>query len=336
MGFIASSWRLRWSAGGRGIATGRGPLFHEDGFCVLASAPLERGTFEGDSYALLKERGHPLVRLDSAAIAARFPSWRKGRYVDGYINPRAGWAESGAVVATLGKQAADAGVELRLGIRVRHLLASESRVTGVALDNGDRLTGDITVVAAGAWTPALVPELTELLPVTAQPVVHLRPSAREPFAPPAFITWCADIQKTGFYGFPANANGLVKIGNHGPGIAIQAGEYADWPDDADDIFRAFLRVSLPDLVDAPIVNRRLCRYSDCRDGDFVIAADPGRPGLVVAAGGSGHGFKFAPMLGPLIADAAEGRDNPWAHRFIWRKGTDDDYEAARFRGDTAG
>lgn len=321
----------RWRTWNRGWSR---PLFHEVGFCVLTSAPLERGTFEGDSFALLSQRKHPLIRLDGAAIAARFPAWRTGRYVDGYVNPRAGWAESGAVVAALGQQAADAGVELRLGVRAQGLLMSESRLTGALLDTGDRLTGDITVVAAGAWTPRLVPELADLLPVTAQPVVHLRPPASQRFAPPEFITWCADIQKTGFYGFPANAEGLVKVANHGPGVAVDADYQAAWPDDADDNFRAFLRESLPELADAPIVHRRLCRYSDSRDGDFVIAAAPDRPGLVVAAGGSGHGFKFAPVLGELIADAAEGRDNPWAHRFAWRTSADGGYEAARFGGDS--
>ena len=48
------------------------------------------------------------------------------------------------------------------------------------------------------------------------------------------------------------------------------------------------------LGDAPIVHRRVCVYGDSLDGDFWIGRD--RPGLVVAAGGSGHGFKFAPVL----------------------------------------
>ena len=64
-----------------------------------------------------------------------------------------------------------------------------------------------------------------------------------------------------------------------------------------------------------MVGSRLCLYADAFDGDFVITPHPGRPGVVVATGGSGHGFKFAPILGKLIADAVEGRTNP---RFAWR------------------
>jgi glycine/D-amino acid oxidase-like deaminating enzyme len=59
-------------------------------------------------------------------------------------------------------------------------------------------------------------------------------------------------------------------------------------------------------------------YCDSFDGDLFIAADPNREGLVVASGGSGHGFKFAPVLGAIAADVVEARDNRLARRFAWR------------------
>jgi glycine/D-amino acid oxidase-like deaminating enzyme len=59
-------------------------------------------------------------------------------------------------------------------------------------------------------------------------------------------------------------------------------------------------------------------YCDTFDSDLLVAADPNREGLVVASGGSGHGFKFAPVLGAIAADVLEARDNRFAHRFAWR------------------
>jgi hypothetical protein len=67
------------------------------------------------------------------------------------------------------------------------------------------------------------------------------------------------------------------------------------------------------------------------DGGFVesgktiarlvgIVRDPDRRGVVIASGDSGHAFKFAPVLGPLIADVVEGRDDPVQSRFAWRPG----------------
>jgi glycine/D-amino acid oxidase-like deaminating enzyme len=67
-----------------------------------------------------------------------------------------------------------------------------------------------------------------------------------------------------------------------------------------------------------VVATRLCPYCDTADEDFWIAAHPERAGLTVAGGGSGHGFKFAPVLGPIIADAVEGKSNATSEKFRWR------------------
>jgi len=96
--------------------------------------------------------------------------------------------------------------------------------------------------------------------------------------------------------------------------------------------RSFMRESLPALAEAPIIGRRLCLYCDTWDGNFWIDRDPERDGLVVAAGGSGHGFKFAPLLGNIIADVIEERPNRFAHRFAWRAKGQLATEDARFSG----
>jgi len=74
-------------------------------------------------------------------------------------------------------------------------------------------------------------------------------------------------------------------------------------------------------------------YCDTHDGHFWIARDPEREGLVVAAGDNGHGFKFAPVLGGIIADAVEAKDNPLLNKFRWRPETlaGSATDAARFQ-----
>ena len=126
-----------------------------------------------------------------------------------------------------------------------------------------------------------------------------------------------------------NLKGTLKMANHGVGRRVHPDELrAILPAD-DARFRAFVRESLPSLSDAPIVATRLCLYCDTFDGDFWIDHDPARAGLVVAAGDSGHAFKFAPVLGSLIADVVERKPNPWAARFRWRPRGRDAKEAAR-------
>lgn len=141
----------------------------------------------------------------------------------------------------------------------------------------------------------------------------------------------ADIAQTGYYGFPVQPNGVVKIANHGVGRDVDPGDVASANSELGaperavsaaevEALRAFLRSArhVPGLVDAPIVGTRLCVYGDMWDEQFLIARDPERAGLTVAAGGSGHAFKFAPALGGLIADATLGVPHPALERFAWR------------------
>ena len=141
-------WNARWPA----------PLFHETGVTFLAGEPMRPGGFEHESFALLTARGHAPVRLDAAAIAARFPAYRPGALVDGYVNPLGGWAASGAVVAQLAADARAAGVVIREGARV-------DRIVDDGVIAGDqRVPADRVIVCAGAWAARLVPELAGVGP----------------------------------------------------------------------------------------------------------------------------------------------------------------------------
>jgi sarcosine oxidase/L-pipecolate oxidase len=73
-------------------------------------------------------------------------------------------------------------------------------------------------------------------------------------------------------------------------------------------------------------------YCDTWDGDFYIDHHPRLSGLMVASGGSGHGFKFAPVLGSLAADVLAGVPNRYAARFAWRERGQARTEAARYMG----
>jgi glycine/D-amino acid oxidase-like deaminating enzyme len=185
-------------------------------------------------------------------------------------------------------------------------------------------------VAAGAWTPVLLPHLAALLEPVGQPVFHFQPADAALFSWPRMVTWTGDVKATGWYGFAASSQGVVKIANHGAGVAVDPRNPRQVPEGAEQRFRAFLRDALPALADAPLADQRLCLYCDTPDGDFLIDRDPARPGLVVATGGSGHAFKFAPVLGGIIADVVEDKENACAQRFAWRTpGQDAAHDTAR-------
>jgi glycine/D-amino acid oxidase-like deaminating enzyme len=295
-------------------------LFHETGVAFLTQAPMPPRGFEHESYQLLLKRGHRPARLGADEIRRRFPAWAAGRFVDGYFNPEGGYAESGRVVRRLIDLAQQAGVRLFEGCAFARLHEAGSRVGGVVDARGEVFPADWVVFAAGAWTHHALPFLAPYLRSTGQPVFHLRPADPWLFEPQRFPCFGADIANTGYYGFPINRDSVVKIANHGVGRPAHPGSAAErvvTPEQAAHL-REFLRGAFPALADAPIVHTRVCVYGDTWDGHFWIARDPERDGLVVAAGGAGHGFKFAPILGDLIADAVEGAPNPILHKFRWR------------------
>ncbi len=312
------------------------PLFHETGVAYLSRAPMAPGGFEHDSFATLTRRGHRLERLDAEQIRRRFPAWSTGAYVDGYFNPVGGFAESGEVVSRLLASARDQAVDVKDGFVAARIVESAARVIGVEDAEGSRIVADYVVVACGAWVPQLVPSLAPHIISSAQPVFCLRPADPRLFEDRVFPTFGADIAKTGYYGFPylriGAEGGWVKIANHGPGRVHPAGGPRLMPSrDEIDALRAFLRATFPLLADAPIALMRTCSYGDTRDGHFWIAPDPERSNLIVATGGSGHAFKFAPLLGDWIADAVEGKI---VNRFRWRTEitASGNEEAARQKG----
>lgn len=307
-----------WQEWNRAFGT---DLFHQTGVLYLRMGAVQRGTYEWDSWRLLLKRGHKPQRLAPPEIRKRYPMWNARRYVDGFFDPEGGYAESGRVVLQLVERARGLGVTLRAGTAFKELLEKKGQVRGVVTQEGKTIAADTVVVAAGAWTQFLLPWLGTELRSSGMPVFHLKPAEPENFRATVFPVFAADTTTTGYYGFPVNRDGVLKIARHTTGRQMHPESPERVVTESEEQhLRAFLARTFPALADAPIVYRRICLYSDTWDGHFWIDRDPERPGLVVAAGDSGHGFKFAPLLGGIIADAVEGRQNEWLNKFRWRTG----------------
>ncbi len=311
-------WNARWGE----------DLYHESGFLVMSRDEMRPGAFEHDSYRFLSSRGHSLHRTNSESLRNQHPAWNHALFRDGYLNPLGGWVESGRVIARLAAEARAVGVEIVENAGAARPEFAAGRCIGITAESGS-WKADRVLLAAGAWTPELLPELQAVMWATAQTVVHFQPQDARPYTPPAFPVWGADIGKTGWYGFPANAAGLVKVANHGPGRRVSAAEARVWPEGEEQRYRDFLRQTFPALADAPIHSTRVCLYCDTFDGAFWIDHAPNHPGLIVAAGDSGHAFKFTPVMGGMIADVVEEKPNPWASRYRWRSRSEAICDGAR-------
>lgn len=280
-------------------------LFQPVGFANLSLGPIAPGSFVGESLA-----SHSSARrLDALAISDALPFLTPGRYVDGYVNEEAGWAHASESVRFMERACEGAGV----GVVPERVARIGDGWVGL-MDDG-LLRADRIVVAAGAWTPELVPETADILTPAGQPVLYLRPQEDRHFSD--VPVWALDIERTGFYGFPLSADGLVKVGHHGPGITRRLA-MRTVPDGVVESFRTFFREHVPALAAAKVDKTRVCFYCDAPGGRFVIDHVPGRRNVIVASGGSGHGFKFAPVIGQLIAAVTLEEDHPRRGRTEWR------------------
>ena len=314
-------------------------LYHETGVLAATKEHMDNSEFVNDSYRMLLEEGQSPERLSGEEITRRFPAWTTGVYVDGFYNPRGGYAESGRVVGKLVEHAMANGVDVRPGQAADRLLLNGGRVEGMQTREGATFSSDHTVVAAGSWTPWLLPELQSVMKATGHPIFHLDPKDPTPFTAPEFVVFFGDTARTGWYGFPMLREGIVKISRHGVGVALhpEHDERTVYEEDFAQL-RIFLEDTFPALLDAEITYTRRCLYNDTLDEHFWIDHHPEIEGLSIATGGSGHGFKFGPVLGDLIADVVEGRPNEWAALFRWRDLSPDTTgeEASRYHGDAEG
>ncbi len=311
-------------------------LYHETGVTMFTKQPMAPGGYEYESYQMLLKRGHTPERLDAYGINRRFPMWKAWSYVDGFFHSTGGYAESGRVVSALVERARKKGIALLEGESVQEIVQTAGRATAVRTQTGNTYSAATFIVAAGAWTSQLVPDLAPMMKSTGHPVFHLKPASPHLFTPPNFVVFTGDIARTGWYGFPFHPSaGVVKIANHGIGQMLHPSNDERIVSETDEEnLRSFLAETFPALVQAPITYTRRCLYCDTLDEHFWIDYHPEVEGLFVAAGGSGHGFKFAPVLGSLVADAVERKANRWLPKFAWRNLTLDvaGEEAARHHG----
>ncbi len=295
-------------------------LYHEVGVMFVRQRELKPGDFEYESFKTLEHRGHKIERVNSAERAKSLGvKLREGKFaaLDEKGERVKGIVLEDKVIPSAAKRSR--GIprhDPKLTQRDRSPEPVLSEVEGLGMTT---LAADTVVMTVGAWTPYLLPFTKEFFRASGQPVFHLQPRQPELFAPECFPVFGADITTTGYYGFPINRDGVMKIANHGPGreMSPESPKRAVTPEDEKNL-REFLSSTFPALADAPIVYSRVCIYCDTHDGNFWIARDPDRRGLIIAAGDCGHGFKFAPVLGEIIADAVEKKPNPILQKFRWR------------------
>jgi sarcosine oxidase len=235
-------------------------------------------------------------------VAKRFPGFRADDSVEALFEENAGFLRVEDCVRAHVRRAVECGADIRWNVGVRDWVARKDSVT-VRTDVGDFRAGRL-VVCAGPWSADLLGELRLPLEVRRKVLLWVRaaPEYRLDRGCPVF----GFETELGFlYGFPADERGELKIANHGGGEAVDDPSAPDrrlLPRDAAFIAPFALRHARG--IDTQVIRHSVCMYTMTPDEHFVIDRSPRSENVVFAAGFSGHGFKFAPVVGSVLADLA--------------------------------
>lgn len=275
------------------------PLLTETGGLMVGrpDSALVRG-------ALLSATQHQLPHdwMDAASVMRRFPAFRVDPDDVGVYEPRAGVLIAERATQTLVAEARRLGAAVQLGQRVRQVVPDGAGVV-VHTDQGP-IRARSAVVAAGPWTPALLPGWTVPLAVERQAVTWFR--AQEPrwFGSDRFPVYMREeAGGDTFYGFPTLDNSTVKLARHHGGTFTTPARVDRHVGEADlAVARHFAAHTFPGLLPT-VAQSTVCLYTDTPDRHFVVGPiGPDTPQIVVLAGFSGHGFKFGPAIGRVAAD----------------------------------
>lgn len=225
------------------------------------------------------------------------------------LEPDAGFVIADEAIRAFAGQAQLLGAEIRIGEEVLdwRLVDGLAEVrTKKALYRAKKL-----ILTAGAYTNQLIPEFSNHLTITRQLLAWVKPKNPELFTYGRLPCWViADKEYPGIiYGFPAlsvgefGESGLVKIGHHAPGEKINPENLRNYDPDTEKQKLAKMIIKYFGDSLGEIVSLSECMYTNTPDEHFIIDHLPGsEERIVFASGFSGHGFKFAPVIGDVLAD----------------------------------
>jgi sarcosine oxidase len=194
------------------------------------------------------------------------------------------------------------GAELRFGVRV-HGFAPDGEGMTVETESG-RLRADRVVVTAGPWSTTLLADLGLPLEVRRVLVVHVQPDDPTRFRPEVLPIFIMDVPEGEYYGFPFLPDQGVKFGRHDDGeVCTPESVRRTVTDDEVRWMTGVLQRYLPGAA-REVLMTVTCLYTMTPDSHFMIDRHPEWPQVVFAAGFSGHGFKFASVMGEALADLA--------------------------------
>lgn len=264
----------------------------------MPDGPLVMGTL-----AASHKHSLPHDILEAGELRQHFPAFRMPPGYVGVFQPDGGFLAAEPSVETLIELAKNAGAKVRSGVQV---LSFTPAGDGWRIEtSAGEVEARAVIIAAGAWVTDLLPNLPVTLRATREAIAWFKPVDPELLSPGRLPVFIVESGHGMHYGFPMSPSGIIKVAkHHHRNETVDPNDPPRPVSEVDEaLIRPFLAEHLP-AANGPIATAKTCLYTMAPDHHFIVDLVPGAPNMIVASACSGHGFKFAPVLGEILADLA--------------------------------
>ncbi len=281
-------------------AAARSQLLHVTG--IVEIGPPD-GVLVAGTLASSRLHGLPHQPLAAPELMRRFPAFRVPPEYVGVVQPDGGFLLTEPSVEAMAGLAQARGAEIRLGETIAGIAPGADGVR-ITTDRGVIEAGT-AIVALGPWVKTLLPDLPAPIRVTRQVMAWFEPIDPAPVSGGRLPVFLMQSRHGIHYGFPPMLSPLIKVAkHHHADQSVEVDAYDRTISGEDErLIRAAIAEHLP-AANGRLVEASTCLYTMTPDGDFIIDRLPGAPQIVIASPCSGHGFKFAPVIGDILADLA--------------------------------
>jgi sarcosine oxidase len=248
--------------------------------------------------------GLPHQVMDGAELHRRFPGYGLPRAMQCLYQPDGGFLLPERCNVAHVAQALALGAEVHCREPVLEWGVGGGRAW-VRTDRARYEAGRL-VICAGPWASKLVPELAQLAIPERQVVAWLQPIQPQHFAMGAFPVFNLEVEEGRYYGFPSFLVPGFKFGKYhhlGEQVDADTADREPHPKD-EELLRAFAQRYFPDGA-GPTLMLKGCLFTNSPDRHFILDLHPDHPEVAIAAGFSGHGYKFCSVVGEIMADLAQ-------------------------------
>ncbi|GEK33142.1 N-methyl-L-tryptophan oxidase [Kurthia sibirica] len=257
-----------------------------------------------------KDFNLPLVVMTKEEIEKKWPTIHLQQQQIGCYEPSAGYLHVEDCIAAYKDLAQLEGAYFSFNNTVLKIEQQPQHI--VVHTTKGHFTADHIIVTVGAWAHHFLQEATIQLPLTPLRKTFAWFEASEHFSEEKFPCFSFIEQNATYYGFP-NIDGTgLKIGRHDGGQPMdprgKRHDFGSYIEDEGDLVH-FLKRYMPSV--SKLIDGQACMYSMTPDEDFIIDYAPTSKRIIIAAGFSGHGFKFASAIGELLSQLANDEKSPF-------------------------